>query len=93
MEWLLIAQVMNICKQLQNPFFESCGRDNLSVSETKIEPSACSPVSNDSHIASPEAVSPPSATPPLRVYRDYHGDYSRDTAHTPPPVHAHHSTR
>ncbi|XP_019773202.2 cyclin-dependent kinase 12 isoform X1 [Dendroctonus ponderosae] len=63
------------------------------VLDTKIDPGACSPVSNDSHIASPEAVSPPSATPPLRVYRDYHTDYSRDTAHTPPPVHPHHSSR
>ncbi|ENN81623.1 hypothetical protein YQE_01986, partial [Dendroctonus ponderosae] len=65
----------------------------VEVLDTKIDPGACSPVSNDSHIASPEAVSPPSATPPLRVYRDYHTDYSRDTAHTPPPVHPHHSSR
>ncbi|XP_066253229.1 cyclin-dependent kinase 12 isoform X1 [Euwallacea similis] len=59
--------------------------------ETKIDTSACSPVSNDSHISSPEPVSPPSATPPLRVYRDYR-EYPRESPHTP-PLHSHHSSR
>lgn len=54
--------------------------------DAKIDTSACSPVSNDSHIASPEPLyekSPvPSATPPQKIYvREYH---LRESPHTPP---------
>lgn len=64
------------------------------VIDAKIDTSACSPVSNDSHIASPEPLSPPSATPPLRSYRgDYHHEYLRESPHTPPLHGHHHSSR
>ncbi|KAJ8930768.1 hypothetical protein NQ314_016402 [Rhamnusium bicolor] len=56
----------------------------------KIDTSACSPVSNDSHIASPEPMydekspTPPSETPPPKAFRDYSRDYPRESPHTPP---------
>ncbi|KAK9892869.1 hypothetical protein WA026_022549 [Henosepilachna vigintioctopunctata] len=55
---------------------------------------ACSPVSNDSHIASPEPIedrspTPRSATPPVKVYKNYH---PRDSPHTPPIHHKHNNT-
>ncbi|XP_018568282.1 cyclin-dependent kinase 12 isoform X3 [Anoplophora glabripennis] len=57
--------------------------------DPKIDTSACSPVSNDSHIASPEPAyekSPtPSETPPLKVYKEYiRGYHPRESPHTPP---------
>nr|XP_023030288.1 cyclin-dependent kinase 12-like isoform X2 [Leptinotarsa decemlineata] len=61
-----------------------------------IDTSACSPVSNDSHIASPEpqfdlrSPTPPVKTPPIK-YREYPRDYTpRESPHTPP---LHHSSR
>lgn len=53
----------------------------------KIDTSACSPVSNDSHIASPEpeeklqSPTPTSITPPLRSVKDF---APRESPHTPP---------
>ncbi|KAL1497836.1 hypothetical protein ABEB36_008725 [Hypothenemus hampei] len=68
-------------------------KENTSqIIDPKIDTSACSPVSNDSHIASPEPLSPPSATPPLRSYREYPREYPRESPHTP-PLHSHHSSR
>ncbi|KAJ8981732.1 hypothetical protein NQ317_008993 [Molorchus minor] len=58
--------------------------------DAKIDTSACSPVSNDSHIASPEpydekSPSPPPDTPPPKTYRDYSREYApRESPHTPP---------
>nr|CAI5830995.1 unnamed protein product [Callosobruchus analis] len=68
-----------------------------------IDPGACSPVSNDSNIASPEeryirSPTPkhysrnnmsPVDTPPPKVYRDYHYPSARESPHTPP---LHHGT-
>jgi cyclin-dependent kinase 12/13 len=54
----------------------------------KIDTSACSPVSNDSHIASPEppeverSPSPVAVTPPLRSHKEYLPP--RESPHTPP---------
>ncbi|KAJ8952123.1 hypothetical protein NQ318_018459 [Aromia moschata] len=64
--------------------------------DPKIDTSACSPVSNDSHIASPEpydekSPTPPSETPPLKTYREYSREYAlRESPHTPP---LHHSSK
>lgn len=66
-------------------------KENASFMDNKID--ECSPVSNDSHIASPEPIErrsptpPRSATPPPKpVYKNYH---VRDSPHTPPIHHKH----
>ncbi|XP_045474588.1 cyclin-dependent kinase 12 isoform X2 [Harmonia axyridis] len=64
-------------------------KENTSFMDNKID--ACSPVSNDSHIASPEPIerspTPRTATPPPKpVYKNYH---VRDSPHTPPLHHKH----
>lgn len=63
---------------------ESQKKQILSQENNKIDTSACSPVSNDSHIASPEPMdierSPIPTTPPLRTLH-----YPpRESPHTPP---------
>lgn len=61
-----------------------------------IDTSACSPVSNDSDIGSPETVfevqspTPPRVTPPVKPYRDYRDYAAKESPHTPP---VHHSSR
>ncbi|XP_044753976.1 cyclin-dependent kinase 12 isoform X1 [Coccinella septempunctata] len=65
-------------------------KENTSFMDNKID--ECSPVSNDSHIASPEPIeerspTPRSATPPPKpTYKSYH---VRDSPHTPPIHHKH----
>lgn len=62
-----------------------------------IDTSACSPVSNDSHIVSPEQIyevrsptPPPVTPPPVKPYRDYRDYAAKESPHTPP---LHHSNR
>lgn len=62
-----------------------------------IDTSACSPVSNDSDIGSPEPVyevrspTPPAVTPPVvKPYRDYRDYAAKESPHTPP---IHHTNR
>ncbi|KAL3268290.1 hypothetical protein HHI36_007410 [Cryptolaemus montrouzieri] len=66
-------------------------KENTTFMDHKID--ACSPVSNDSHIASPEPIEDASptprtaTTPPLKVaYKNYP---LRDSPHTPPIYHKH----
>lgn len=53
------------------------------VSLDKIDTSACSPVSNDSHIASPEPLEQDAGTPPPRL-KEY--PPPRESPHTPPLI-------
>lgn len=62
-----------------------------------IDTSACSPVSNDSQIGSPEppvyevrSPTPPPVTPPSKPFRDYRDYAAKESPHTPP---IHHSNR
>ncbi|XP_076265488.1 cyclin-dependent kinase 12 isoform X4 [Rhynchophorus ferrugineus] len=75
--------------------WETQDQPAVKIVDAKIDTSACSPVSNDSHIASPDPSSPPSATPPLKAYRNdyHHQDYPKESPHTPPLHLHHHSSR
>ncbi|XP_050304343.1 cyclin-dependent kinase 12 isoform X2 [Anthonomus grandis grandis] len=86
-EWQNREEVIDLCTTQE--YYGVEGDDSPG---SKIDTGACSPVSNDSHIASPEP-SPPSATPPPRMPRtDYFREYPRESPHTP-PIHSHHSSR